>query len=678
MLYSTLMSIYRSNPLFALLLSCAASSVLASSEGSGCSADTGKTECPSLLQTTSATVAKRMAEQLEEEGEDEDEVEEEMEEESASEQVEAVEDVDALGSEFSKPSTRVDALSSTVAEAIAAAKDAKNIASDAKASETELAKEIDVMKKRLGKLEEGNKQDMMRSDDQDLRGGMPLTCSQEEIIRTKLMTEMKVKGKRTARIIRAVFHDAIDENNLLVKNKETGIWEPAEGNYGGVDDCLYSPLTQGDKGHPEPTHNKNLGGISVEYMKLCTRLCKSARFANTTLCDKSKNRCEVDLRVLGALVTIETAGGPRIPMTWGRKKGKCGNMIVSEGKTAPEPALRFAPSLTGLDDADSFRTAFDRLGFSPKDQAALMGAHTFGKLAVCAGGLNGIEKGNFCNDHAKLDPPLKLSNFAPWSKPQGGPCIPVYGKIGGGVSNGCWAKAPGGDLAPVFARSWMNRSTTYAGMKYGRGLGDGGFFDTTPDTFDNDYYKLFADDTFGGKDVCCGKMKKGECDRAKGSPARITKRNAAGRGMQAELVKGGECAISWCRDDRKDKTHMKSTRAWAEAPHDFVKKGAKFGVTKRIIRLAGDWALLGNDLTHASVKLFAKDQSAFFEAFKVAFTKVMNKGYKNLVHCSDDNQKQADKSDKLREEDNQKQADKPDKLRAADKGNSERKGKGPR
>merc|ERR1719482_2041711 len=127
-------------------------------------------------------------------------------------------------------------------------------------------------------------------------------------------------------------------------------------------------------------------------MKLCNQLCSWEKYATTNLC-ASKANCEVDLRVLGALVTIESAGGPRIPMTWGRKKGKCGTMVVSEGKTAPEPALRFAPSLTGLDDADSFRTAFDRLGFSPKDQAALMGAHTFGKLAVCAGGLNGIEKG---------------------------------------------------------------------------------------------------------------------------------------------------------------------------------------------------------------------------------------------------------------------------------------------
>ena len=41
--------------------------------------------------------------------------------------------------------------------------------------------------------------------------------------------------------------------------------------------------------------------------------------------------------------------------------------------------------------------------------------------------------------------------------------------------------------------------------------------------------------------------------------------------------------MSWCRDDRKEKTHMKSTRAWAEAPHDFVKKGYKFGVTKRMV-----------------------------------------------------------------------------------------------
>jgi len=484
---------------------------------------------------------------------------------------------------------------------------------------------------------------VMRSDDQDLKmqgqgkhqlAGTPLTCSQEEAIRKKIAVDMKVKARRSARIVRAVFHDAVDANNLLIKNNKTGKWEPVEGNYGGVDDCMYSPLTEGDEGHPEPSHNKNLGGISVAYMKLCNQLCSSDTYATTKLC-ADKSSCEVDMRVLGALVTIEGVGGPRIPMTWGRKKGQCVKMVSSDGKPN-QLALRFAPSLTAIDDADAFRTAFERLGFSAKDQAALMGAHTFGKLAVCAGGLNGVEKGNFCNNPAKLDPPLKSSNFAPWSVPPG-PCKPVVGKIGGGVSNGCWAKTKGGDLAPVHAFE-----TSSASGKYGRGLGDGGFFDRTPTIFDNDYYKLVAESTYDGKDVCCGKVKKGKCDRAKGAPER-SPRNKNGRSYgKTTKVKGGECAIDWCRDDRKanfrtgklGKTHMKSTRAWAEAPHDFVKKGYKFGVTKRLIRLAGDWALLGNEATHASVKLFAKDQSAFFEAFKVAFGKVINKGYTDLASCS--------------------------------------------
>merc|ERR1712151_1196547 len=129
-------------------------------------------------------------------------------------------------------------------------------------------------------------------------------------------------------------------------------------------------------------------------------------------------------------------------MTWGRQKGSCETMIskpIEEnsdvlGDYARQPALRFAPSLTGIDDAQSFRNTFAMLGFGPADQAALMGAHTFGQLEVCAGGLNGIEKGPFCQDPKLVNPPLNQSNYVSWSQPPGN-CTPQVNEVGE-----CWVK----------------------------------------------------------------------------------------------------------------------------------------------------------------------------------------------------------------------------------------------
>merc|ERR1711913_251543 len=110
----------------------------------------------------------------------------------------------------------------------------------------------------------------------------------------------------------------------------------------------------------------------------------------TSLCS-SHQSCVVDLTVLMSLEAVHKAGGPQIPMSWGRQKGDCKNMLVTPFSRDPslianyinQPALRMAPALTALDDPGSFRTAFDRLGFSPREQAALMGAHSLGQLEVC-------------------------------------------------------------------------------------------------------------------------------------------------------------------------------------------------------------------------------------------------------------------------------------------------------
>merc|ERR1712039_562973 len=115
---------------------------------------------------------------------------------------------------------------------------------------------------------------------------------------------------------------------------------------------------------------------------------------------------------------------------------------------------------------------------------------------------------------------------------------------------------------------------------------------------------------------------------------RITERNAKGKATKGEYIDGQACAVEWCRSDRKGRSHMKSTKAWHEASHGFMKKASHHGTTKRMMRLAGDWALLENSQTRAAVELFAENETEFFEAFKEAFSKLIAKGYTSLNSCS--------------------------------------------
>eukprot|EP00928_Gymnodinium_smaydae_P057315 TRINITY_DN4056_c0_g1_i1.p1 TRINITY_DN4056_c0_g1~~TRINITY_DN4056_c0_g1_i1.p1 ORF type:complete len:568 (+),score=104.22 TRINITY_DN4056_c0_g1_i1:64-1704(+) len=394
--------------------------------------------------------------------------------------------------------------------------------------------------------------------------------------------------KRAApQFIRAAFHDAIDENNLLAKDGDK--WKHASGDYGGMDGCLYSPLSDGDSGKPSASHNRNLGLALGFANRLSVWALKAGLCA-------TREDCAVDLVAFGAITAIEMAGGPSIGMKWGRKKGDCKKMIVESG----DAALKDAPALRGLDDPNQFRDAFQILGFDAAEQTALMGAHTFGKLSVCAGGLNGIEHGPFCDRQDALDPPVTDANLV-----ENG-CKPKIGVIAN-----CWTKKDkDSNLTPVFA--------TKKGVD--TGFGDGGFWDRTPQTFDNDYFKLFVDEAFEGKDNCCGRVKGKGCDM-KGQMVNLTSKKP---------VAEGPCGVEWCRSDKRGRTHMKSTKTWVETDHDFVRKGYQHGVTKRMIRLPGDWALLARGDTREVVKQFAKDQDAFFSVFKQAFGKVLDKGHAKL------------------------------------------------
>jgi hypothetical protein len=440
-------------------------------------------------------------------------------------------------------------------------------------------------------------------------------CQSELQLRTSLLATFKSrKGKSAASVfVRAAFHDAIDENNLLVKSH--GKWDHLPGNYGGMDGCLYSPLTKGTTGKPNPTHNWGLKSA----LRIAGKLSNKAK--KRGLCT-SRRSCTVDLVALGAVVAIEMAGGPVIPMEWGRKKGKCKSRFGIM-KAGEHPALRDAPALRLMDNALHFREAFQALGFDAQEQAALMGAHTFGKVqpAGCFGAFQNSHKGKFCNKREQLSPVVTKEMLV-----ENG-CKPKVD-----VVSKCWTEREGGKvLYPVSAFGNNKKRAQRQHTSKFQGMHRGSYWDRTPDKFDNDYFKLFSEEDFNTKDVCCGRM---------GGPWVANQRcNWRGNTMQNRTtgadLPSGPCDVSWCRTDNSGRSHMKSTKVWAEVEHDFVCTNKRCvsdnGETRRMIRIPGDWALLGHTETLKAVKQFSANETKFFSTFVQAFTKVLRKGHAPLT-----------------------------------------------
>merc|ERR1719408_589249 len=103
-------------------------------------------------------------------------------------------------------------------------------------------------------------------------GVAKVTCVAEEQLRKawKYFFNSRFGKHMAPSYIRIAFHDAIDKKNLLRHNNDTGKWEHVPGNYGGMDGCLYSPLSGGTTGRPERVHNWHLEdklGVGVALAK---------------------------------------------------------------------------------------------------------------------------------------------------------------------------------------------------------------------------------------------------------------------------------------------------------------------------------------------------------------------------------------------------------------------------
>jgi len=280
-----------------------------------------------------------------------------------------------------------------------------------------------------------------------------ITCADEHNIRTAVLAYLQqpILGRLPAgvsrngsslapKMIRMVFHDALDYTNLQDKSG-------AEVNSkGGVDYCLHlgtkeSPDIEDNDVVGDPSHNK---GLSRAFQMLRTI---GRRFRNLISMP--------DLEVLAAIVSMEVMGSKTIEYSYGRELNpQC-------GASKKNNFLKLSPSKDW--GGGSNQELFAKLGFSPKDQVALMGAHSIGGVQPCTG------SGNLGNA------PMCPQSFEQQLGKEGADaCMTLINK-----------RRPADCL--------------------GRGI----YFDHTPDKLDNDYYKVLQSAGTARRPNCRSLMERG-------------------------------------------------------------------------------------------------------------------------------------------------------------------------
>jgi len=265
----------------------------------------------------------------------------------------------------------------------------------------------------------------------------------------------KYKTQGTA--IRQVFHDAQDHNSLKLKsiatNTVTSIDSASYGDYGGIDGCVYIPFPDWRLGswiHKKelnfPTefvtlhysHDAVVARAAQKYaIESCEALCCTNTFLTTqekhalcgpqlSICNPKirhpidtwhvryqepkwihsldnlvNDTCIVDMAVFGALLIIEKASGPKIEMTWGRRQADCTKLFANskvDGEFKPFPIWLDQAPMNSFETLHTIVNDFARIGFSEREMAALMGAHSFGKMHKYAGDFAPREwTSGFCN-----------------------------------------------------------------------------------------------------------------------------------------------------------------------------------------------------------------------------------------------------------------------------------------
>jgi len=433
--------------------------------------------------------------------------------------------------------------------------------------------------------------------------------------------------KTMASAIQSIFHDAQDRNSLklnsTVSNTVASVDSAKYGDYGGVDGCLYIPLPNWNLGswiHKREIHfpldfitlhdekdalvARTAGKFAIEA---CEILCCTDGHLTTeekhvlcgpelSICSPKvphafpdtwharaqepewvhsmenvlKDKCVVDMHVLGALLIVKMAGGPKIDMTWGRRHADCNKLFPASkvGKEfTPFPIWLNAAPLHSFGSPHRFVQDFARMGFNEREMAALMGAHSFGKIHKYAG------------------------DFAPRNKHSG------------------------------FCNS--NRTV----------WGDGGYWDKTPDVLDNEYFKDLDTIDPAEKEVCCADRNQCGCGTIMSEQGKLMQfwngSVVPGQGCSHKWcmragIPGESHFASGPRNKDESNWAMLTTQEQMPQWNEF-----KYGPAPKVRRymLAADWALLESPLAREAVRNFSKSEEAFFSAFKQAFDKATKLGH---------------------------------------------------
>jgi hypothetical protein len=399
--------------------------------------------------------------------------------------------------------------------------------------------------------------------------------------------------------------------------------------------------------------------------KACENLCctgsvlpssdKDALCGTSVTCDSDyedyMDKCIVDVMTLGSLLIIENNGGPAIPMTWGRKQGDCRKPF--EGITVPDhlDTRRIAQSgapLSSFGNPSAIFTHFEDMGMNKTEAVALMGAHSFGKIHKYTGGVDTRNRGGgFCTDLAQVQgywgkngTPMETfddTHLDTRSTPAG-TCTGDFHDASYLSSDPvtCWTNERGyleqaRAEAPEPTKAMLRKASQdeAKALSYVMpGWGKGGFWDRTPNHFDNDYFVLLNQTDASDRNNCCGPSTEYGC-----SADSLPMQNKDGEDIDG-------CDVSWCLRSGG------STDGWlgggspnSASVSDYAMLSTKEYVksdigTHHLYLLAADWALIEDTEAKDVVARFAADEAEFHAAFAAAWSKVINLGHSSLETCT--------------------------------------------
>lgn len=290
------------------------------------------------------------------------------------------------------------------------------------------------------------------------------------------------------------------------------------------------------------------------------------------------------------------------------------------------------------------------------EAVALMGGHSFGKLHYYGGGLRTRQAGaGFCDDLSSiqgsfgdgtpLQPLSAQANLDKHSNPQGH-CEYDEGRSCFTNEKGFLEPAPLTSAKDSITSSDLTDAKEIRGvsstaetidldwkramhaLRGGTNWGGGGFWDRTPDIFDNDYFKMLGETDPDERNNCCGPTTEFGCS-TDGLPMQT---------KDGKTING--CEINFCLRSAGGDTEgklgggspnkhtdfpdylMVSTKTYVQPSYFF-----EHGGNTRIVRFAADWALIDDAEARGYVKEFAGDASKFNSMFAAAWSKLITLGY---------------------------------------------------